>query len=104
MPTVVAALPLWHIDAVTGGGVHPIAYTLVRLSRGTVAIRYVEGTDMTAEPGDIPPDDRRIDLNDMLDVRSWMFSLGCREAELRLAVRDAGDRAEDVRAYLFRRK
>ncbi|MDM0068366.1 DUF3606 domain-containing protein [Variovorax sp. J31P207] len=56
------------------------------------------------ETRDIPPDDRRIDLDDMYDVRSWMFSLGCSEAELRLAVRDAGERAEDVRAYLYRRK
>jgi hypothetical protein len=53
---------------------------------------------------DITPDTRRINLDDMHDVRSWMFNLGCTEAELRLAVRDAGDRAEDVRAYLLSRK
>ena len=60
---------------------------------------------MTEEAaGKIAPDTRRIDLDDMHDVRSWMFNFGCTEAELRLAVRDAGDRAEDVRNYLQKTK
>ncbi len=59
---------------------------------------------MTDDTSQIPPDQRQIDVDDMHDVRSWMFSLGCTEAELRLAVRDVGTRAEDVRAYLLKRK
>lgn len=59
---------------------------------------------MTDETDDIPPDNRRIDLDDMHDVRTWMFTFGCTQAELRLAVRDVGDRAEDVRNHLNKRK
>ncbi len=59
---------------------------------------------MTDDLSDIPPDERRINVDDMHEVRTWMFSLACTEAELRLAVRDAGTRAEDVRAYLAKRK
>jgi hypothetical protein len=59
---------------------------------------------MTADTEDRTPDTRQINVDDMHDVRSWMFNLGCTEAELRLAVRDAGTRAEDVRAYLLKKR
>ena len=52
----------------------------------------------------ISPDERRINLDDLHEVRSWMLTFGCTEPELRLAVRAVGDRAEDVRAYLHRTK
>ncbi|MDM0013452.1 DUF3606 domain-containing protein [Variovorax sp. J22P168] len=38
------------------------------------------------------------------DPANWMLTFGCSEAELQLAVRDVGDRVEDVRARLSQRK
>ncbi|MDM0035714.1 DUF3606 domain-containing protein [Variovorax sp. J22P271] len=55
---------------------------------------------MTDESRDIPPDVRRINVDVLHEVRSWMFTLGCTEAELRLAVRAVGDSPDAVRAYL----
>lgn len=59
---------------------------------------------MIDQASNIPPDNRHIDVTLLHEVRSWMLTLGCTEAELRLAVRDVGDRVEDVRAYLNQRK
>ncbi|MDM0015441.1 DUF3606 domain-containing protein [Variovorax sp. J22P168] len=59
---------------------------------------------MTDETIDIPPDERRVDVTQLHEVRSWMLAFGCSEVELRLAVRDVGDRAEDVRVHLNQRK
>lgn len=52
---------------------------------------------MTDETSDIPPDVRQINVDVLHQVRLWMFTLGCTEAEPRLAVRDVGDSPDAVR-------
>lgn len=47
----------------------------------------------SADPG-------RINVNVPHEVRYWAEKLGCSEADLRAAVRRAGDRATDVEAEL----
>jgi hypothetical protein len=47
-----------------------------------------------------PLDNKRIDINDLLEVRNWCKSLGCPEAELKKAVNVVGTSAEKVREYL----
>jgi hypothetical protein len=47
-----------------------------------------------------PADKGRINLGAPRDVHYWTYQLGCSEAELIIAVRDAGDSPAAVRAYL----
>ena len=49
------------------------------------------------------PDRDRIDINDPDEVRNWTQSLGISKEELQRAVAAAGDRAEQVRAWLGNR-
>lgn len=45
-------------------------------------------------------DRKEISLEEDYEVRDWMKSLGCTEAELRAAVKAVGHSAEKVREYL----
>jgi hypothetical protein len=45
----------------------------------------------------------RVNLSLPLEVMAWCEKLGCAEAELILAVYEAGTDAENVRAFLYRR-
>jgi hypothetical protein len=49
------------------------------------------------------PDRDRIDMSDEDEVRNWTKSLGVSKEELQRAVQAAGDRAEQVRAWLGNR-
>jgi hypothetical protein len=49
------------------------------------------------------PDRDRIDIHDEDEVRNWTKSLGISKEELQRAVEAAGDRAEQVRAWLGNR-
>lgn len=45
-------------------------------------------------------DRKLISLSEDYEVRDWMKSLGCTEADLRAAVKAVGNSAEAVRDYL----
>jgi hypothetical protein len=49
-------------------------------------------------------DRNRISMSQAHEVRYWTETLGCSEAELAAAVKQAGDRADAVRQYLTRQK
>lgn len=44
-----------------------------------------------------------VSLTEDYEIRDWCKSLGCTEAELREAVRVAGNSSTEVRAYLAKR-
>lgn len=47
-----------------------------------------------------PLDAKRIDINDPAEVRNWCHSLGCTEAQLRVAVQIVGTSGAAVRKQL----
>ena len=49
-------------------------------------------------------DRERISMSQPHEVRYWTEALGCSEAQLAAAVKQAGDRADAVRQHLARQK
>ncbi|SKA73561.1 Protein of unknown function [Clostridium sp. USBA 49] len=47
-----------------------------------------------------PLDAKRIDINDLSEVKNWCKALGCTESELKAAVRAVGTSAKAIREYL----
>jgi hypothetical protein len=64
----------------------------------------VEASLMTDDPKKTALDRKLIALNESHEVRSWMESLSCSEAELRAAVEKVGHSAEQVRGYLTEKR
>ena len=59
---------------------------------------------MSDDPKKTALDRKLIALEEPHEVRSWTQSLGCDEAQLRLAVRAVGNSAERVREFLAKGK
>ena len=59
---------------------------------------------MTDNPKKTGLDRKLISLNEPHEVRSWMESLSCSEAELRAAVEKVGHSAEQVRGFLTEKR
>lgn len=49
-------------------------------------------------------DRQRINVHEDYELSDWSKALGCTRDELRAAVAAVGDRADDVRAYLAKKK
>jgi hypothetical protein len=50
-----------------------------------------------------PQDRSRISLSEQWEIDYWTMEFGCSEAELRKAVDEAGNSADEVREYLSSR-
>ena len=54
---------------------------------------------MAADPQKTALDRKLVALNEPHEIRSWMESFGCTEAQLRAAVKEVGHSADKVRTY-----
>lgn len=78
------------------------------LQKLAAAEKTALGAPTETTPKDAPTktaalDRKLIDIDQAHEVRHWTYILGCTEEELRRAVSDVGNSAQEVRAYFGHR-